>query len=321
MPDYAVFGGYLRSELPFPELRPVTDCTPTWTLRISDAKAPAGDGQLLGEYEGVGRQVYIYRRDGGFRIQYSDALGTFDISADGAQITWCPEENADIEIARLAIIGRMLPTALHAAGTLCLHGSAIAFEQGGVAFLAPSTSGKSTLALACARAGGRLLTDDTLPVDPGPPVTVGPGVHAVRVWGDSARHLLGDDLRSNRAPYGKHILEELPMQKVMHGRVPLAAVYLLQPVKSIDDGSAVRRMPTPGVLAAVNIVSHLKVGAVMGAAESSLSFDRAVRVAQSVPVYTLAVVRELGRIDEVVAQIRDWHAQPLPSGELAAALP
>ena len=318
MPDYAVYGGYLRSELSFPELRPVEGCSaPAWTLRTAREYGALGDGILLGEHDGIDRRVFIYRHRDGYRVQYSDSLGYFFISAGGAEITWCPEENYDVEMARLAIMGRMIPTALHAAGMLCLHGSAVAFEQAGVAFLAPSRSGKSTLALACAQAGARLLTDDALPVDPGPPVMVGPGVHALRVWGDSAERLVGGEFRSSRAPRGKHILEQLPESRVMLERVPLAAVYLLHPVRSLDDGAVVRRTVTPAVPAAVNIVKHLKVGGVMGAAESSLSFDRAVRVAQSVPVYTLSVLRDLARIDEVVAQITDWHRLPEPSGALA----
>lgn len=317
MPDYAVFGGYLRSELPFPELRPVEGRTPTWTLRIAREHAALGEGELLGEHDGIDRRVYIYRHRDGYRVQYSDSLGYFFISASGAEIVWCPEENHDIEMGRLAVMGRMLPTALHAAGMLCLHGSAVAFEQAGVAFLAPSTSGKSTLALACARAGARLLTDDALPVDPGPPVMVGPGVHALRVWADSAEALTGGEIRSSRAPRGKHILEQLPPSRVMLERVPLAAVYLLHPVRSLPDGTAVRRAVTAPVPAAVNIVKHLKVGGVMGGAEAGVSFDRAVRVAQSVPVYTLFVVRDLARIDEVVAQIMEWHRLPEASGALA----
>jgi hypothetical protein len=222
-------------------------------------------------------------------------------------------------MVRMAILGRILPTALHAAGTLCLHGSAVALDGRGIAFLAPKLHGKSTLALALANAGARLLTDDTLPVDPGPPVTVGPGVHSVRLWGDSAERIAGSRVRSNRMPGGaKHVFDELPESQITLERVPLAAVYLLKPVAPLAGGEAVRRARVAAVPAAMSIVTQLKVGAVLGGEESARSFDRAVRVAESVPVFSLEVVRDFARMPDVVAQLLAWHGAPSPAAEPVA---
>jgi hypothetical protein len=324
MPVYSVFGGYFSSEVTFPELREVAAPAPTWTLRIVDALPEASELTLLGVHQASVRTASTYKWPGGFRIVYSDENGTYDVSRDGSQITWLPGSGADVELARMAILGRVLPTALHAAGTLCLHGSAVALDQGGIAFLAPKLHGKSTLALALATAGARLLTDDTLPVEPGSPVTVGPGVHSVRLWSDSAERflgerILGETVASNRAPAGKHIFNELPKNRVALDRVPLLAVYLLRPVASLPDGAAVRRTPVAPVPAAMSIVTQLKVGAVLGGTESALSFDRAVRVAGSVPVYTLNVVRDFDRMPEVVGQIMEWHDHPVMSLQDAVA--
>ena len=318
MPDYAVFGGCLRTEVSFPELRPVTGRAPTWTLRVVDALETMTDERLLGVHDLLGiRTATIFRHADGFRIVYSDENGSYDISAAGDQIRWLPGEGYNVEFVRMAILGRILPTALHAAGVLCLHGSAVALERGGITFLAPKLHGKSTLALSLARAGARLLTDDALPVHPGPPVLVGPGVHSVRLWEDSAERLLGDDVRSSRAPGGKHILEELPADQVMIEQVPLDAIYLLRPAASLDDGSAVRRTLSAPVPAALAIVAQLKGGAVLGGEESAVSFDRAVTVARAVPVYTLDVVRGYERMPEVVAQLLEWHGAPLGATPLA----
>jgi hypothetical protein len=307
MPDYALFGGFLRSDLTFPQFRPVEASTPTWTLRVDHAPTPLGDAELLGEYDVVVRRIRVYRRSSGYRIQYSDALGYFDISADGSEMTWCPDGEPDIEMARFAVIGRMLPIALHASGILCVHASAVVLGQEAVAFLAPSTFGKSTLAMACATAGARLLADDALPIFPEPPVMAGPGVHNVRLRSDSAERF-GEGYDSHVAWGGKHVLELQPGDQVAFDRVPLGAVYMLQPVAAIEDGSAVRRVPAAPIPAALGVVRHLKLGAELGAAESAVNFDRAVRVTQAVPVYTLSVVRDLDRIGEVVAQLTRWHA-------------
>jgi hypothetical protein len=322
MPVYSVFGGYFSSEVSFPELREVAATAPTWTLRIVDVRPEVSELTLLGVHQASVRTVSTYKWPGGFRIVYSDENGTYDVSRDGSQITWLPGSGADIELARMAILGRVLPTALHAAGTLCLHGSAVALEHGGITFLAPKLHGKSTLALALATAGARLLTDDTLPVEPGSPVMVGPGVHSVRLWSDSAERFLGEtvpSISSNRAPAGKHIFNELPEDRVTLDRVPLLAVYLLRPVASLPDGAAVRRTPVAPVRAAMSIVTQLKVGAVLGGSESAVSFDRAVRVASSVPVYTLNVVRDFDRMPDVVGQILEWHGHPAGSLQGAVA--
>ena len=142
---------------------------------------------------------------------------------------------------------------------------------------------------------------------------VGPGVHSVRLWSDSAERFVGERVSRNRAPAGKHIFNELPKDRIALDRVPLLAVYLLRPVASLPDGAAVRRTPVAPVPAAMSIVTQLKVGAVLGGAESAVSFDRAVRVAGSVPVYTLNVVRDFDRMPEVVAQIMEWHGHPVGS--------
>jgi 3'-phosphoadenosine 5'-phosphosulfate sulfotransferase (PAPS reductase)/FAD synthetase len=69
----------------------------------------------------------------------------------------------------------------------------------------------------------------------------------------------------------------------------------------------------------MSIVTQLKVGAVLGGSESAVSFDRAVRVASSVPVYTLNVVRDFDRMPEVVGQIMEWHGHPVVSLQGAVA--
>ena len=146
----------------------------------------------------------------------------------------------------------------------------------------------------------------------------------MRLWSDSAERFLGErflgeTVASNRAPAGKHIFNELPKNRVALDRVPLLAVYLLRPVASLPDGAAVRRTPVAPVPAAMSIVTQLKVGAVLGGTESALSFDRAVRVAGSVPVYTLNVVRDFDRMPEVVGQIMEWHDHPVMSLQDAVA--
>ncbi|MBI4913933.1 MAG: hypothetical protein HY823_14475 [Acidobacteria bacterium] len=75
------------------------------------------------------------------------------------------------------LLGAALMHALALQGRLALHGMAALLGGTGVVALGDSQSGKSTLALACLRAGGRILTDDHLLVDP---ASRPPGLRALR---------------------------------------------------------------------------------------------------------------------------------------------
>jgi hypothetical protein len=131
---------------------------------MGEPRPLAADAQMLGEDDvQQGVRVRLYRSADGFRLEYDDT-GTFDISADGSQIFWCPGASVAMQAVEMDLIGRVLAAAMHAAGTLCLHGSAVAVNGGGIAFLAPKFHGKSTLAQAMVAAGARLATNNVVPI-------------------------------------------------------------------------------------------------------------------------------------------------------------
>jgi hypothetical protein len=341
MPHYSVFGSCLSSAIGFPELRPSRDPEPRWTLRATDTPAALGSAELLGTDAAIpSAAVSLYKLAGGYRLQYADT-GSFDISSDGRFIDWSSPALCSLPAARLDIISQVLPLALYASGMICLHGSAVALEGGGaIGFLAPSFYGKSTLAMAMARAGvgARILTDDALPVEPRAPITAWPGVHSVRLWDDAARRIIGDaELESvgayqlerrdgnawptepfeGTAVTSKQILSRLPEDRLMLDRTALRAIYVLVPTAARPNSPAARRSLLPTVRAAVSLVQHAKLGALLGKSEAPVLLDRAVRVAAAVPVYELAIVRDLDRIPDVVAQLTEWHPAHTPANAVA----
>ena len=143
MPDYSIFGSCLRSEIAFPELRTAINAAPRWRLEISRQRHPPVGTALLGTDDiGGGVAVRLYKLPGGYLLEYDDNTGSFEVSADGGLITWFPVPNADSVMVRLHVIGRVLATALHAAGLFCLHGSGVVVEGGAIGFLAPRFWGK-----------------------------------------------------------------------------------------------------------------------------------------------------------------------------------
>lgn len=306
MHRYSVFGGTLESALALDELPAAAPgAAPTWRLSV----AVPSDAPALGTPLGVDT-VYGDCRVRGFRSPATwslvfDDTGRFDVSADGGRLTWFQPPEASIHAAVADITSRVLALALHARGVFALHASAVSLEGGAVAFMAPKHHGKSTLCGALVLAGGRALSDDTVPVELGPTPRLLPGIPKLRLWSDTAGRMFG--LGEEGAAPRKHLVEELTATQVESGPVAFRAAYVLNPVGELPDGAAVERSRLGPVEAAMAVVLHAKLGPILSGAESADLLSKAARVAGAVPVYRLTVVRDLERVDEAAGTIKEWH--------------
>jgi hypothetical protein len=317
MRDYQVFGGALRSDIEFPELRTIESDAPSWTLRTIAAAPDITSAQLLGQAEILpGFHVKLFSHERGFRFVFDDT-GTFDITDSGREIAWAAGPHFEESWVRADVTGRVMAVALHASGHLCLHGSAVAARSGAIAFLAPKFHGKSTLALALTRAGAKLLTDDLVPVDPRTPIQAVPGVHQVKLWQDSASHFGVE--RETPRPGSKHLLHDFDDTMLSNDRTPLAAIYLLAPI-IVEEGAAaptVTRARMHSVASALALVRHSMMGSMLSGIEAQRVIDRATTVAEAVPVYQLAVTAGMERIGETVDQLLAWHGGAAVAGARA----
>ncbi len=305
MPEYSVYGGSLDSEIAFASLPPGSGA-PRWRLRRANGTAPAAELVQLGEDEvDAVTRVRLFRHSGGFRLEYDDT-GTFDVDGSGTRIDWFPGSNAIPEAVQLDVLGRVLPTAMHASGALCLHGSAVELGDGAVAFLAPKRHGKSTLARALTRAGARVVTDDVVAIELDPEPRMRPGVPQLRLLRDSARHL-GANTDALTGPGSKVIVQPDEAERTARSALPLAALYLLQPIRTSLAVESAERIPLAGVAAAMALLPQVRLAPLLRKSEASVLLDRSVRLAAEVPVYTLRVARDFGRLDEVVSRLLAWH--------------
>lgn len=310
---YEVFGGALRSDVEISDLPPSQARTPDWTLRVVDATASLPEGEPLGVDTVFGEtQVRGYRRPDGLGLIFDDT-GRFDVSADGSVITWHRPAEVLLASAVADVTSRVLALALHANGVFTLHASAVSIEGSGIAFMAPKHHGKSTLCSALVLAGGRALSDDTVPVRPGTPPHLSPGLPRLRLWSDAASRLFGFD-HDESSVLRKHLMSQLDETQVETRTVPFRAAYVLNPVTELPDGLAASRERMDSVAAAIALVMHAKLGPVLAGAESPVILSRAADIAQSVPVYALHVARDLGRIGEVAQLLMSWHFGDDPSG-------
>lgn len=321
-----MFGGVLRSSLAWPELRaspPVG--SPDWTLTRHRPAELTRAASCLGVHRYAGDVEVSLWRDGElWRVATSD-IGDFDVADAGRQIVWRASEGASEELARFDMLGRVLPLALHRAGALSLHGSAVATAGGAMLLLGPKGRGKSTLALALAQRGAPLLTDDVAVVEPGQsagglPCRVRPGVHAVRLWDDAAARLRTDSYGSPGAVGRKLLVTGLPDALRAESAVPLAAVYLLEPASEGAHAAPVARERLSQVDAVRQLLGQVTSGNLLGGAAASEVLARVAELARRAPVHLLRLRHDFDRLNDVAGTLLDWHpaAGPAPAEESAA---
>jgi hypothetical protein len=304
---HALFGGVLRSEILLPQLPAIESDRADWVVHV--ATHPVDEViATLGEERVDDRiKVRTARLAGGFRLEFDDT-GTFDITDGGATITWFPPRDARAELARADLLGGVFSVALHLQGVLCLHGSGVAIGDQAVGFLAPKGSGKSTLAMALTMAGAKLVTDDMLAVNPGPPPMVWPAAPTLHLLEDSAHQLHSLAAGEHNRLRGKYRVTNLSPERVLTHRTGLAALYELDPRGSRDDEPAARRVRLAETAAAMALLRHPKIGECIARVDRLATLDRAARVVREVPVYRLDFTHEFSRLPEVVEQVMAWHS-------------
>ena len=322
MPDYAIFGGTLRSELEFPELVPVDGSTADWTLRMGPL-APNGHEEVLHDASlSPSCRVRVTYAGGRYRYAHS-CTGTFEVAANGREIRFAPAADCRLDVARTDVIARVLLLALHRPGVAWMHGSAVVCGGRAIAFLGPSGVGKSSIALALARAGAQHVCDDTLPIELGSPPVVWPSDHTLRLNDDTkARFADGVDAVRREAD-GKFILTHdmlataaaAPRSTSPIARAPLEAIYLVIPETNPTVLSRpVVRNRLQSSVSVPALIPHIKVGPILPRGAAARVLNDLATVVDAVPVYQLRVARDWSLVDRVVEQLLVWHPLQAPEG-------
>ncbi len=316
MPTYSAFGLILRSEVHLSDAEPIDDSRFDCVLERRSEAAPTVVQTKLGE-EVVTTDVMVrsYETGAGYRLAYDDT-GTFDVSFDGTRITWWSGGVDPNDAVLTDILGRVLSFALHARGVLTLHASAVDLDGEGLAFLAPKFFGKSTLAAALVRSGARLITDDTLAVDPGHPPLLRAGVQSIRLREDSATSVAVPF--SDPRLGGKTAHRPAAVSSVGKELTPLRAAYRLAPAPGDGRTPAASRTRCSATEGALTFITYRKLGQLLDGRAAARSFAIAAALADTVPVYDLSITRRLDQLEEVVALIREWHVVAPAARDLPA---
>jgi hypothetical protein len=307
--DYHAFGGLLRSEIELPDFIPTTGDRADWTVSLATQPLPNVPRTLRGECETLpGLVLRLFDLASGLRLE-GDRIGTWDILERGQEIVWWAETPEQREFFRAILLGPVLSLVLEQRGLLALHGSAVDLDGSGVAFLAPKLHGKSTLALALALSGGRLITDDLVAVDLDNPNLVRPGAHGVRLFGDSVERLQVGRLQGMRSGEIKHTLSALPPHMLQCAPTSLAAIYLLEPMDDEPDGPAAQRHQLRGAEAVIGVAHRMKLSDdLIGYAAAGARLRQIARLLNNLPFYKLGLVPTWERLEEAVWTLRSWHS-------------
>lgn len=322
---YAAFGLRLDSALAFPELPPSAgELCRVRLERSTAANRPAVPGLTrvgAASYAGDAA-LELWRAGDRWRLTTSDA-GSWDIVPDESRLVWYSAPDVREAIARYDALGRVIPLLLHARGALCVHGSAVAVDGLGAAFVGARGRGKSTLALALMAEGAVLAGDDVAPLWPGTAdgaARLGPGAPCARVWPDSATALevAGPSLALPDEPVAKRLVAAIPAERRLTREVPLGGIYLLESVAPEGAVAAADRTPITGARAALALVAHATSARLLAADGGADLVDRAALLAARVPIWRLRVTRDLARLNEAARTIGGWVRESGASAGAAA---
>jgi hypothetical protein len=246
----------------------------------------------------------------GYRFRYADGT-EFLVDRSGNRV-WCTwPEPYTLEDAATYLLGPVFAFLLRLRGNTCLHASAVVVADRAVAFLGATGAGKSTTAVAFARRGHTVLSDDVcvLHAD-GDGVRVQPGYPYLRLWPDSVKSLFGSaDALPRLTPvdgvsawWDKRFLD-LDEHGYPFQRQPLrlGAIYVLGERSSGPESPFVEPLIARDALMALVANTHARY--LLDRAMRAREFELLGRVVACVPVRRLipgAEADQLPRLCEVV---------------------
>ena len=234
----------------------------------------------------------------GYMIRFADEAD-FEISLDPRRVSGWPTPDIEGHHFESLFHHAIVPLLGNHEGGLFLHGSAVAIGNRSVAFLGLSRTGKTTLAGAMARAGYPLLTEDVIELKPaGDTYLLQPQRSQLRLFADSAAHLLGDAFRADDSDQ-KHTITGGDGLPFCQDARPLARLYLLGNDHSA--ALAITRLSIPRAL--TQILPHSFVLDVDDKPRLRGHFGRLAELAEKIPCHALDYPRQYQELPRVVEAI------------------
>lgn len=220
-----------------------------------------------------------------FGFFYADG-NRFAIDRHGREVWADWPGNHTLEDACTYLFGPVIGFVLRLRGTVCLHASAVAFEDRAIALVGSPGAGKSTTAAAFACSGFPVLSDDIVALShEDGQWLVQPGYPRVNLWPDSARTLFGsgDALPRITPTWDKRYL---PLGEKGHhfasNPLPLGAIYILDSRDPTLTVPVVEAVSSKDAL--ITLVANTYVNYLLDQNMRRAEFDVLSRVVSAIPV-------------------------------------
>ncbi len=224
-------------------------------------------------------------------------LFEFAVYASGNEVRCRKLGRTSLESFHTYLLGQVVSFALLKQGIEQLHATVVAFDGRALALTGDCGRGKSTLAAALLRRGGKLLVDDMLVLKrSGETVLAMPGPPRLKLLPDSAKRA---GLSSGKAvPMNPLVAKKIfPIRDAQSEPVPLDNMYVLAAPNPRTKRITIRRCPPAAACAQVIAAAYNLDMTLAGRATTQLQW--AASIANSVPVSMLSYPRDLKRLDEV----------------------
>ena len=294
--QYRAFGLNIRSEIP---LNIASIDEGDWDVDVYLDVLP---GKWLEDPRA--RTGYVVEEDQTIWFVWSE-LGVMKIHA-GNQIVLDPVRDLQTMKVHQAIQSAGLGLLLHQRGVLTLHASAVAIEDGIVAFVGYKGAGKSTTAASLFAKGFPLVTDDllVLDVDPASGEVYGyPGIPRLRLWPDAVSASLNEDpdqLPRNSAASEKRLRKA--GSQFIASKMPLRAIYVLDFLAGPEETLSIQDIAPRE--ACIELTRHSYALHYLGnQGVNTGHFSRTSALAAHTPIRKLYRHRSLQAIPEMVAAL------------------
>ena len=296
---YRVCGATIESELPLPLLARGGAGPVACAIASGHSGRSVPDPQWFHRwYDGRRPWLSIGRRPPDYLLRFT-GMADFAVRDDGSRIVAHASDGLPPDTLTHLLVDQVLPRALSRQGRLVLHASAVHLAGvGTVAFVGGTGRGKSTLAAAMASAGGRIVTDDCLAIEPGASGAIAhPGYPGLRLWPGGRGAALVGSASARVAHYSRKRRTPDGALSFYGRRSPLRALFILSPRAASGPAVALRRCrPATALVGLVRFAYLLDIEDRRDLARIFATLADVVRV---VPVFRLRVRRGHRRLRDV----------------------
>ena len=243
---------------------------------------------------------HSHQLDGTTHLRWP-GLFEFVIGANGKEIHARQIGRSTLESFHTYLLGQVVSFALLKQRIEQLHATVVTFDGRALALTGDCGRGKSTLAAALLKRGGKLLVDDMLVLKSnGKDLLAMPGPPRLKLLPDSAKRV---GMSSRNALQMNPLVEKkiFPIRKAEADPVPLHGMYVLAAPHPRTTRTTMRRCSPAEACAQVIAAAYNLDMELPGRAASQ--FQWAASIANGVEVSMLRYRRELSKLDEVAATV------------------